>query len=661
MIADTPCGSPFDLWAEVYDEQINPLLALEERHLPHLLPPLQDARILDVGCGTGRWLKYFERFPTASLVGTDPSMAMLSRARIKLTSTTSLHVASASSLPALNTSVDLVLASFVLSYVRDLGAFAIECARILNPGGCLLISDMHPVTSSQRHWIRSFNIQGETIQIPAHELSLTEIASGFCTCGLEVASLKEPSFDEHERPFFEHANRVANFEVLSGVPAIYLLKITKPVTQRRLWSLQSRICQTQSLPSSSDPEQIHLLANTKWAAGPETWDSAPLGIEDGFLVKAEYVNSESLDLTDYLILPGLINAHDHLEFALYPRLGRSRDQSPYANSPDWAREIHQTHAVAIAFHSEVPLNTRLWFGALRNLLCGVTTVCHHNRLHPELTQADFPVRVVSNFGWSHSLTFDPAIVEHHHATPLDGPFIIHAAEGTDHRSRNELQRLDRLNLLNQRTVLVHGLALTLEDIALLNSRGASLVLCTTSNQFLFASSIEVDLIQSIEHAALGSDSPLTAAGDLLDELPYLQDLPPEKLYSLVTASPAAILRLRQGEGHIRPGTRADLIAVRAPKGKRTKSPAQLLATLTLADIELVLLSGKIQMASRALYNRLPLTQRIGLHLLEMSTSYGLLQRWVRAPLSALFASAQQILGAGNIRLGHKEVRYVPTP
>src|SRR5574341_1387463 len=43
-----------------------------------------------------------------------------------------------------------------------------------------------------------------------------------------------------------------------------------------------------------------------------------------------------VDLHGYLILPGLINAHDHLEFNLYPRLGRG----PYANAGAWARDIY---------------------------------------------------------------------------------------------------------------------------------------------------------------------------------------------------------------------------------------------------------------------------------------------------------------------------------
>jgi len=45
-----------------------------------------------------------------------------------------------------------------------------------------------------------------------------------------------------------------------------------------------------------------------------------------------------------------------------------------------------------------------------------------------------------------------------------------------------------------------------------------------------------------------------------------------------------------------------------------------------------------------------------MHLLHIAG----IQRWVRGPLPALFASAEEILGPGNLRIGNKEVRHVPT-
>ena len=74
------------------------------------------------------------------------------------------------------------------------------------------------------------------------------------------------------------------------------------------------------------------------------------------------------------ILPGLINAHDHLHFALFPRLGAG----PYPNATAWARDIYHPEREPIRSHLRVPKRLRLLWGGLRNLLSGVTTVGHHD-------------------------------------------------------------------------------------------------------------------------------------------------------------------------------------------------------------------------------------------------------------------------------------------
>ena len=639
-----PDSGVFDLWAQVYDTQSNPLLMLEERSVTPLLPHLSGGDLLDVGCGTGRWLTRLEALSPASLTGTDCSTSMLERARAKIHATTKLEQRDCSTLPGDDASKSFVMASFVLSYLSDLHGFASECARVLRPDGWVLISDMHPDTATQRGWTRSFRVEGEKFEIAVRSRSLDEIVSAFQYYGLELRVLTEPSFEEPERPIFEKAGKLTDFEGLAGIAAIYVLKL-----QRRRRGLP------KTAPQSGSTLQ---LTNARIGSGPTSWRKGAILIEGGHVASIRDgadLSAPSLDLAGYTLLPGLINAHDHLEFGLFPKLGRLEGAPSYLNSPEWGEEIHRIHADSIERYKQIPKSTQLWWGAIRNLLCGVTTVCHHNPLHADLIRTDFPVRVLSRYDWSHSLALDPSLAEKFQTSPKDHPFILHAAEGVDEKSRNEISQLDEMNLLNERVVLVHGLACTAHEIALINRRHASLVVCPTSNRYLFGKALSRGLLTSIERVALGSDSPITADGDLLDEIRYLfteAALHENTIYNMVTAGPADIFHFEDGQGRIEEFGVADLIAVRSEHN----SPARVLSHLTFINVELVLLAGVVRMASPRLYERLPRDLRSGMELIGIEGH----QRWIRTDLQSLFESAERILGVNKLLLGGRKLRHLGT-
>ena len=190
-------------------------------------------------------------------------------------------------------------------------------------------------------------------------------------------------------------------------------------------------------------------------------------------------------------------------------------------------------------------------------------------------------------------------------------------------------------------------------VSLINQRLAAVILCPTSNKFLFDRSPSLAFIQSLNSVILGSDSPLTAAGDLLDEIRFAHTqigLDASSLYGMVTNRPAEILRLRQGEGHLRPGSVADLLVVR----DTGFSPAETLARLTNDQIELVMVGGRIQLAGPSAYDRLSSALRQGLQRFEVNGR----QRWVRAPIDKLLAEAEEALGS-DLRVGGKRVRRAP--
>jgi cytosine/adenosine deaminase-related metal-dependent hydrolase len=354
-----------------------------------------------------------------------------------------------------------------------------------------------------------------------------------------------------------------------------------------------------------------------------------------------------IDLSGYCVLPGLVNAHDHLEFALYPKLA----DGPYRNYVEWGEDIHRKFPDVIEERHSIPMRIRLLWGGLRNLLCGVTTVAHHNQLWPELMDQNFPVRVVKEFGWAHSIAQGGDLSAAFERTPIGHPFIVHACEGVDDLARNELWELDRLGLLGPSTILIHGLAIDRAGVRHLRERGCSLVVCPSSNYSLFGQLPDLELLGTIRRVALGSDSPLTASGNFLDEIGFAINqcgVSSEDAYRMVTTGAAEILRLADGEGTLIESGVADLIAVR----DTIANPIEHLENISIDEIELVMIAGRIQLASDAMRKRLPEWMIRDLEPLSL----GNLLRWVNAPVAEMLESAEAVLGAEKVRVGDRIAR-----
>jgi hypothetical protein len=320
-----------------------------------------------------------------------------------------------------------------------------------------------------------------------------------------------------------------------------------------------------------------------------------------------------------------------LEFNLFPRLGRG----PYPNAVAWAKEIFKPSEEPIASHLKLPKHIRLWWGGLKNLLNGVTSVAHHNPYDPTVFSRSFPVRVVRRFGWAHSLTFSPDIETSFRRTPSGAPFIVHAGEGTDCDSWRELYRLDEAKLLRSSTVLVHGVAIKPEDLQVIRSRGVSLVWCPTSNLFTLGRTVSPEVLNSEISIALGTDSALTADGDLLDELSVAGNhVSSSRLYRMVTSDAARILHLKAGEGRIQDGGVADLLVVRA---NNENSPSRLLGSRP----ELVFLKGRLMLISADAARELHITDLEGFQEVEIE---GRGKWFVKSNVRGFLDQTKQILG-----------------
>jgi cytosine/adenosine deaminase-related metal-dependent hydrolase len=273
-----------------------------------------------------------------------------------------------------------------------------------------------------------------------------------------------------------------------------------------------------------------------------------------------------LDLEGDRLLPGLINAHDHLQLNHLPRAEPARR---YSHVREWIAEMNRLRRVDAALKSAVavPLADRLLLGGVKNLLSGVTTVAHHDPLHSSLLELQYPVRVVTRYGWAHSLDLEgeSKTCESQQRTPVDWPWIIHAAEGVDAQALEEFRRLEQLGCLRANTLIVHGVALGDAERHRLIDASAGLIWCPSSNLHLFGATANVATLAAKGRAALGTDSRLSGSRDLLAELRVAAEqatLTSEALQSMVTSDAAHLLRLEDC-GVIAPGARADLLVLPA--------------------------------------------------------------------------------------------------
>jgi cytosine/adenosine deaminase-related metal-dependent hydrolase len=340
---------------------------------------------------------------------------------------------------------------------------------------------------------------------------------------------------------------------------------------------------------------------------------SPLYLSDRRITAAEPPNAWSLDLSDHLIFPGLINAHDHLHLNNIPPLPQ---RAPFPNSYAWIAAFQPhfadpTVAAAVAVAKEL----RYRHGGLKNLLGGATTVAHHDPWHAALDDPAYAVRLLRDFGWSHSLglgmqnaelkpqndhfafsilryglpPYGPPVVESFAATPASRPWIMHLAEGTDDLAAAELSLLHGLGCLAGNTVLVHGAGLSNADIDLVIERGAAVVWCPSSNLGMLGQTLGPRRLFDAGRLALGSDSRLTGARDLLEELRVAaaySDLSPRELLRLATTDAARVLRMPD-VGGLQAGQWADLLVLRDQGG----DPYQQLIDIKRRDIRAVVRGG----------------------------------------------------------------------
>jgi 5-methylthioadenosine/S-adenosylhomocysteine deaminase len=367
-----------------------------------------------------------------------------------------------------------------------------------------------------------------------------------------------------------------------------------------------------------------------------------------------------------LIFPGLIDIHDHPAYDVLelfpppasdrqPQLGRPTGREPYDNryqwteSPQYARLVANPEA-ALAFRDTLGLEPQVVVHAeARAALGGEVAI----QGEPEVSEAPAAngllVRDIDgqNFGADHVATQVPSVAGPAFASTAPTlltqmqrgdvtAWIVHLAEGVrdddrapgdTYSSRDEFATIRQLGLLNDATVIVHGMALEPADFAAMrragpvggapnDGLGAKLVWSPLSNLLLYGRTTNVyDALAKGVTVSLSTDWTVSGSNTLLDELKIAdialhdprilgrsrREVPAlasnralDRLtVDMVTRNPARTLHWPTGE--IKPGMDADLLMIRrpadSPTGRMPDSPYRNLIDATARDLRLVLVGG----------------------------------------------------------------------
>jgi len=357
--------------------------------------------------------------------------------------------------------------------------------------------------------------------------------------------------------------------------------------------------------------------------------------------------------TEGFIFPGLINIHNH---TLYGTLPPVPVDQRYENRYEWQPDDDVSNLAALGINIPVPFNIgRSDFNPFveypRHLLTnsllvglaieaskyseikglvggtttieggidvnGVTNILLRNAEHTNFGD-DRIRRTVSDINDPAFAAVAAQVLADAQAGTLDA-FLLHLAEGSDAQSLAEFDKLKQLNLLNEWTVIVHGVPFTRPIFDEMAAAGADLVWSPTSNLVLYGETPRVD--QALEagvNVSLGTDWGVSAPKNLLTSLKVAWEVNKERrdssgsltpeykafseyeLIEMVTSSPARSLQWEQYVGQLREGMVADILVVdksawkaneNEGNNKNTPDPYKSLIRATERHVRLVMVGG----------------------------------------------------------------------
>lgn len=225
--------SGYQTWAPIYDGP-NPAILVEAPVVHEMLSHLDVGRALDAACGTGRHAGHLAALGFET-VGVDATAAMLDVARTSFPDV-DFREGRLEALPVDDTSFDVVTSALAVCHAPDLDPVFAEFARVLKPGGTLILSDPHP-TTVQLGGVAGFRdpaadpTQGFTMPfIPNLHHPIHTYVNAAATAGLEILECREPTFPDEgmatNPAYAVHPDAVR--QAFGDLPFVVVWRMRKP-------------------------------------------------------------------------------------------------------------------------------------------------------------------------------------------------------------------------------------------------------------------------------------------------------------------------------------------------------------------------------------------------------------------------------------------------
>lgn len=301
--------------------------------------------------------------------------------------------------------------------------------------------------------------------------------------------------------------------------------------------------------------------------------------------------------------PPFINSHDHLISNWHPKASESH---PYQNVNLWVEGMKATPSFQERnkvwindgtfdlTKGTAPLIVKL--GIFKNMFSGCAIVQDHiQKQKPEYYKGN-PITILEEYTQCHSVSLGnwwggKTAVEEWYDSHGRIPFIIHLAEGSDADARKCFPKLESMNLLQPNTLLIHGIALTRDELQRCADKGTSICWCPESNIFLIGETLDIHTALEIGvNVALGTDSPMSGSINILEEMKFAHqnfpEIPMKELFRMITVNAAKALFLPEGTATLKNNDQ-DILIVK----QYSDDPFENLLDIKMKDIEFFMHKG----------------------------------------------------------------------